>query len=155
MEKNHSEKALEYFKSGCGCAQAVILAFSDVTGLDEDTALRIGSSLGGGVGRMREVCGACTGMAIVAGLLYGSFDVNDNKAKSEHYALIQDMANRFKAQHKTIICRELLKNMADSTPNATPRTKEFYKVRPCAAFVVTAAEILDEIIEEKRNQNAF
>ncbi len=149
MKTNHPEKALEYFASGCGCAQAVLLAFSDVTGLDEDTLLRLGSSFGGGMGRMREVCGACTGMFAVAGLLYGSYDVNDNKAKSEHYALIQDMANRFKKEHQTIICRELLNNMASSTPNATPRTKEFYKVRPCAAFVVTAAKILDEIIEEK------
>lgn len=83
----HTEKAAEFFLSGCGCAQAVLAAFTDVTGLDESTALRLASSFGGGMGRMREVCGACSAMFMVAGLLYGDYDPTDVKAKSTHYAL--------------------------------------------------------------------
>ena len=114
----HTEKAAEFFLSGCGCAQAVLAAFTDVTGLDESTALRLASSFGGGMGRMREVCGACSAMFMVAGLLYGDYDPTDVKAKSTHYALIQRLADEFRKEHKTIICRELLGAMAaDRSPN--------------------------------------
>ena len=89
----HTEKAAEFFLSGCGCAQAVLAAFTDVTGLDESTALRLASSFGGGMGRMREVCGACSAMFMVAGLLYGDYDPTDVKAKSTHYALIQRLGH--------------------------------------------------------------
>lgn len=150
MESEHTKKAEELFISGCGCAQAVLAAFSDVTGLDEATSLRIASSFGGGMGRMREVCGTCSAMFMVAGLLYGGYDPMDVKAKSAHYALVQELASRFKEVHKTINCRELLGGLAaDSSPNATPRDQRFYKVRPCVKFVKTAAEILDQIINDR------
>ena len=144
------EKARELFIKGYDCSQAVFGAFCDVTGMDEDTALRLASSMGAGMGRMREVCGACSGMFMVCGLLYGYSDSSDNKAKAEHYALIQRMAEMFKEKHGTIICRELLAGLkTDTNPVPEARTEEYYKVRPCLKFVETAAEIMDRIIEEK------
>ncbi len=145
---SHSEKAVALFKSGYNCAQAVFVAFSDVTGLDEKTALMLSSSFGGGMGRMREVCGAVSGMFMVAGQLYGYSSPTDSAAIKEHYALIQRMAAKFREENGSIICRELLGIDSDgATP--TKRTDEFYKKRPCVELVKTCAEIMDEIIAEK------
>ena len=147
---NHTEKARELFLSGCNCAQAVFTAFSDVTGFDEETALKLSSSFGAGMGRMREVCGACSGMFMVCGMLYGYADVNDSKLKAEHYALIQKMAEQFKEQHNTVVCRELLAGLkTDTSPVPEARTEAYYKTRPCLKFVETAARIMDSIIAEK------
>ena len=145
---SHSEKAVALFKSGYNCAQAVFVAFSDVTGLDEKTALMLSSSFGGGMGRMREVCGAVSGMFMVAGQLYGYSSPTDNDTKKEHYALIQRMAAKFREKNGSIICRELL-GTNDSAPNPTERTDRFYKKRPCAELVAMCAEITDGIIAEK------
>lgn len=146
----HKEKARELFIKGYNCSQAVFGAFCDVTGMEEETALRLASSMGAGMGRMREVCGACSGMFMVCGLLYGYSDSNDDKAKAEHYALIQRMAAMFKEKHGTVICRELLAGLkTDTKPVPEARTEEYYKVRPCLKFVETAAEIMDMIIAEK------
>lgn len=145
---SHSEKAVALFKSGYNCAQAVFVAFSDVTGLDEKTALMLSSSFGGGMGRMREVCGAVSGMFMVAGQLYGYASPTDNDTKKEHYALIQRMAAKFREKNGSIICRELL-GTNDSAPNPTERTDRFYKKRPCAELVAMCAEITDGIIAEK------
>ena len=145
---SHSEKAVALFKSGYNCAQAVFVAFSDVTGLDEKTALMLSSSFGGGLGRMREVCGAVSGMFMVAGQLYGYSSPTDNDTKKEHYALIQRMAAKFREKNGSIICRELL-GTNDSAPNPTERTDRFYKKRPCAELVAMCAEITDGIIAEK------
>ena len=142
----HSVYAAELFVKGYNCAQAVAAAFSDVTGLDEKTSAKLASSFGGGMGRMREVCGAVSGMLMVAGILYG-YDAPNPEAQKEHYALVQELAGKFKEQVGSIICRELLQN-PPSDPKPTPRTEEFYKVRPCARFVMLAADILDEYIRE-------
>ena len=150
IQMTHAEKAAELFIEGYNCAQAVFGAFCDVTGIDEKSAMTISSSFGGGMGRLREVCGACTGAFMVAGILFGYDDPKDDLAKKEHYALIQDIANRFKERNNTIICRELLDGIAkDTLPTPTPRTEEYYKSRPCLRFVMDAADILDEIIKEK------
>lgn len=147
MNIDHAEKACNLFAEGRNCAQAVFAAFCDVTGMDEETALRLSSSFGGGMGRMREVCGACSAMFMIAGILYGYSSCGDDKEKSEHYKRIQTLAAEFKAKHGTIICRELLKNLTvDSSPIPTPRTEQYYKVRPCIRFVNSAAEILDKYI---------
>lgn len=140
----HSQRAAELFCKGYNCSQAVLVAFAEDCGIDEKTAARLSSSFGGGMGRMREVCGAVTGMFMVAGLLAG-YDENDPKEKKDsHYALIQQLAEEFKAEHSTIICRDLLGNIGKSTsPVSAPRTAEYYKTRPCVKFVVTAADILD------------
>ncbi len=148
---NHKEKAKELFIKGYNCAQSVFAAFSDVTGIDEETSLKLSSSFGAGMGRMREVCGACSGMFMVCGILYGYSSSDDPKEKTEHYALIQRMAEEFKSRTSgTVICRELLKGLkTDTSPVPEARTAEYYKVRPCLKFVEAAAEIMDRVIDEK------
>ena len=146
----HREKAEKYFCSGYNCAQAVLCAYCDITGIDESTAQRWASSFGGGMGKLREACGAVTGAFAVLGLLYGGYDVNDNKAKSEHYALVRKMAEGFKDKHGTINCEQLLKGIANAKgSDPAERTEEYYKVRPCARFVGDACDILDSIIKER------
>ena len=149
MQYDHSEKAVRLFAEGLNCAQAIFTAFADVTGMDEDLAKSLSSSFGGGMGRMREVCGTCSGMFMVAGILYGQGTESDDKLKAQHYQRIQFLAEEFRKAHETIICRDLLKGLAvTSTPVPEKRTETYYKVRPCAKFVKTAAEILDRYIEE-------
>lgn len=146
---DHADKACELFAGGSNCAQAVFGAFSDVTGMDYDLALRLSSSFGGGMGRMREVCGTCSAMFMVAGILYGLGESYSHEEKTEHYKRIQELAARFKEKHSTIICGELLKGLSvTSTPEPEKRTEHYYKVRPCVRFVRTAAEILDRYIAE-------
>ncbi len=143
---NHAEKAAELFLSGSNCAQAVILAFGDVTGLDETFAARLSCSFGGGMGRMREVCGAVSGMLMVVGLLYGYVDNGEEDCnKKAHYALVQNLAGQFREEVGSIICREILGN-PPSDPNPSPRTAEYYKIRPCARMVMVAAQVLDDYI---------
>jgi len=143
---DHSSYAAELFINGYNCAQSVAMAFSDVTGLDEKTTAKMISSFGGGMGRMREVCGAVSGMLFVAGVIYG-YDTPDQTAQMAHYARVQELAGKFKETAGSIICREILKN-PPSDPKPTPRTEEFYKQRPCVRMVVLAAQILDEYIEQ-------
>ena len=147
---SHSQRAKELFLQGYNCAQAVFIAFSDLTGYDVDDAARISSSFGGGMGRLREVCGAMSGAFMVAGCLYGYADETDKDAKTAHYALIQDIAARFIEKNGTIICRDLIGAEAnDKSAVPTDRTPDFYKRRPCVELVEIAAEIMDEIIKEK------
>ncbi|MBQ9808176.1 MAG: C_GCAxxG_C_C family protein [Ruminococcus sp.] len=149
MKYDHAEKAYELFAGGMNCAQSVFGAFSDVTGMDTELALKLSSSFGGGMGRMREVCGACSAMFMIAGILYGPGSDMDHEKKAEHYRRIQDLAGRFREQHGTIICRELLKGLnVTSTPEPERRTERYYKVRPCIRFVESAARILDEYLKE-------
>ncbi len=143
---DHSIYAAELFVEGYNCAQAIAVAFSDVTGLDKKFSAKMASSFGGGMGRMREVCGAVSGMLMVAGLLYGYEEPLEGGPK-EHYALVQELAGKFREQAGSIICREILQN-PPSDPNPTPRTAEFYKVRPCARLVMLAAQVLDNYIKE-------
>ena len=142
----HSEKAREIFNEGYNCSQAVVAAFSDITGLDFETSLKVSSSFGAGMGKMRSVCGAVTGMYIVAGLLWATTQ-SDAASKEKHYTLIQQITQRFKDMHNTVVCAELLKNLkTDTTPKPAERTQEYYKVRPCLKFVEDACDILDSII---------
>ena len=145
----HSEKAKELFMQGYNCSQAVFGAFCDVTGIEFDTAVRIASSFGGGMGRMREVCGAVSGMFMAAGMLYTADTPKDNIAKSEHYARIQQLAEVYRSSNGSIVCRDLLGlGQGKSSPNASPRTDEYYKKRPCADLVAEAAQILDDYIAQ-------
>ena len=145
---DHRYLAADLFMNDSNCAQAVLLAFGDVTGLDPKTAATLSSSFGGGMGRLREVCGAVSGMLMVAGLLYGYKDPGEqDAAKKEHYALVQELCAKFKAEAGSIICREILEN-PPSDPNPTPRTAEYYKTRPCVRLVMLAAQILDDYIAE-------
>lgn len=146
----HSEKAGELFREGYNCAQSVFTAFCDETNMDKEAALKLSSSFGGGMGRLREVCGALTGIFMVAGIKYGYSNPKDDDAKAEHYALIQELAKRFKEKNGTIICRELLDlSEKHSLPTPAKRNEEYYATRPCERFVCEAAEILDEILEQK------
>lgn len=145
---DHSQKAYELFREGCNCSQSVFAAFSDVTGIEQKTAVRMSSSFGGGIGRLREVCGAFSGMLMVAGCLYGYDNVKDYNIKSEHYKLVQELAARFKAETGSYICREHLGLTGASSPESPVRTEEFYKKRPCGNLIMTAAKIMDEYIKE-------
>lgn len=145
---DHSMIAGELFLGGCNCAQAVFLAFSDVTGMDRKLAARLSSPFGGGMGRMREVCGAVSGMLMVLGVCYGYDEtVEDDAQKKLLYQDVQALAGAFREECGSIICREILKN-PPSDPNPTPRTAEFYAKRPCARMVMTAARLLDEFIAQ-------
>ena len=149
MNYDHTEKAVALFTQGYNCAQSVFVAFSDVTSMDEELAKRLSSSFGGGMGRLREVCGTCSAMFMVAGILYGEGTETDHSVKTEHYKRIQYLAEEFRKQHETIVCRDLLKGLAvTSEPTPEKRTEQYYKVRPCVKFVRTAAEILDRYLEE-------
>ena len=154
MTYDHTDKACELFAGGLNCAQSIFVAFCDVTGMDRDLAVRLSSSFGGGMGRMREVCGTCSAMFMVAGILYGPGENFTHEEKSEHYSLIQELAARFREKHDTIICRELLKGLdVTSTPEPEKRTEQYYKARPCVRFVRTAAEILDSCLSENPPRN--
>lgn len=146
----HSQKAKDLFLDGYNCAQAVFCAFNDMTGLDFATASKLSSSFGGGLGRLREVCGAVSGMCMVAGILYGPAYPDDMQEKADHYARIQELARRFSEENGSIICRELLgfTDAANSNPVPEARTAQYYKKRPCAEMVECAARIMDEYISE-------
>ena len=147
---DHAKLAEEHFLSGCNCAQAVLYAFSDLTGLDRDTSLKLACSFGGGFGRMREVCGAFSGACMAAGLLWGYSDTETKSLKADHYALIQQMAAEFKKQNGSIICRELLEGVESSTASTpSDRTAEYYKKRPCSKISAAAAGIIDSILAER------
>ena len=140
-----AEYAAKLFYDGYNCAQAVTIAFADVTGLTEDFSAGMASSFGGGMGRMREVCGAVSGMLLVAGILYGYKGNEGDEVKKAHYARVQELAGQFREQVGSIVCREILKN-PPSDPAPTPRTEEYYKMRPCARMVYLATQILDDYL---------
>ena len=141
------EKAESLFREGCACAQAVLLAFEDLLSLDRETLMRLSSPFGGGMGRLRETCGAVSGMAFVLGALYGYDDPKVTGASATHYARVQEVAGAFKTENGSIICRELLGGNPSTGGAPEPRTAEYYKKRPCAELVGIAAEILDDYIE--------
>ena len=142
---DHRILAEQNFEAGCNCAQSVLLAFSDLTGLDDKTALAISSSFGAGMGRLREVCGAVSGMFMVAGLLYGGKASQEEKAA--HYERLQLLAARFREKNGSYLCRELLAGVpVTSGPAPEARTPEYYKTRPCKHLCGDAAELLDQYI---------
>jgi len=142
---NHASKARELFLSGCSCSQAVFGAFVGDLGIDQDTALRLASSFGGGMGGMRETCGAVSGMLMVAGLKWGYSEVGNLDVKTAHYARVRSLIESFKAEHDTIVCRELLAHLGELKKDPSVRTAEYYKQRPCAMFVETAARLIEEM----------
>lgn len=105
---NHEERAVALFKQGYNCSQSVFAAFSEELGMDQETALKISSSFGGGMGRLREVCGAVSGMFMVLGLKEGYTDPNDGSLKAQHYQKVQELAKKFEQENGSIVCRELL-----------------------------------------------
>lgn len=147
------EAAEDNFMQGYNCAQAVVLAFADILPVDADTLMRLSSSFGGGMGRLREVCGAVSGMFIVAGILRGYSGPETAAVKSGHYARIQKLAGEFEQKYGSIVCRELLGlNVKHDTPEASPRTPDFYTSRPCLAIIGDAAAILEKLLSEEVNE---
>lgn len=152
----HEEKAKALFLQGYNCTQAVVGAFCEDMGLDMEQAVRMVSGFGGGMGRLREVCGTVSGMFFVLSYYYGYSKPRDNKSKTELYARVQELASRFRADQGSIICRELL-GMAgvEASTDHVPeeRTQQYYKKRPCPGLAAFAAKLLDEYMEENPPQS--
>lgn len=146
---NKGDRAYENFLSGLNCSQAIAVAFADELGLDTETAARLSSGFGGGMGRMREVCGTFSGIVFVLSSLYGYSDPSDNATKKELYEKIRAVAGKFREDNGSIICCELLgldKPEDSATPEA--RTPEYYRKRPCPELCRYAANLLEEFIRE-------
>ncbi|MBL6516290.1 C-GCAxxG-C-C family protein [Leyella stercorea] len=144
------QRAVDNFMQGYGCCQSVVAAFADLYNLDDTMAKRIAAGFGGGVGRMRMMCGAVSGIVILAGLDRGQIDGADRKGKSMCYKVVQELLDEFKVQNGSVVCAELLglkgHEKAQSSYVASPRTAEYYKTRPCAAKVESAARIFAEYL---------
>lgn len=144
------QRAVDNFMQGYGCCQSVVAAFADLYNLDDTMAKRIAAGFGGGVGRMRMMCGAVSGIVIFAGLDRGQIDGADRKGKSMCYKVVQELLDEFKVQNGSVVCAELLglkgHEKAQLSYVASPRTAEYYKTRPCAAKVESAARIFAEYL---------
>lgn len=143
--------AKQNFMNGYNCSQAVLLAFCEDFGLEKETALKISEPFGGGMGRMREVCGTVTGMFMVIGLAMGNDNSKDNTTKKNVYKLVQELAAKFKEDNGSIICRELLGLQKTNKESYVPseRTTEYYKKRPCPELCKYAADILEDYLKEE------
>ena len=141
---NHEQKARELFTNGYNCAQSVFLAYAEEYGFDKETALKLSSSFGGGMGRLREVCGAVSAMFKKSGLKDGYTEKNNEEIKAQNYSRIQNLAHEFQAQNGSIICRELLGLDGEDNPVPSKRTAQYYHDRPCEEFVANACKILDK-----------
>ena len=146
----HAELAKQNFESGCNCAQAVLLAFSDKTGLDDATAMKLAASFGGGMGKLREVCGAVSAIFMAAGMIYADDHVPTLESKADHYKKIQTLAARFKEENGSYLCRDLLEGVPVSKDAAPEeRTEQYYKKRPCGELCAIAAQILDDYLAQE------
>lgn len=150
-----SDEAKKLFKSGANCAQAVVGSYAKECGRDFDRAMQLASSFGAGMGRLREVCGAVSGMFMVIGLKEVYRDLTSKAGKDQHYARVQALAAEFKSQTGSLICRELLglSRGADS-PVSEERTADYYKRRPCAEIVGLAAQILEDHVRASADRPA-
>lgn len=150
--ENRIQRAVELFKSGYNCSQSVVAAFADLYGFTEEQALRMSASFGGGIGRMRQTCGAACGMFLLAGLDTGAVDAEDRVGKSHNYEVVQQLAEKFRAENGSLICAELLglsTTAAHRDTQAEPRTDLYYKKRPCVEMVEIAARIFADYLIEK------
>lgn len=144
--------ARKLFREGRNCAQAVFCTFCEDFGIDFETGLKLSSSFGGGMGKLREVCGAVSGMFMIAGLKFG-YTSNDNlNEKTEHYKRIQDLAEEFKQKFGTIICREILKIDSDGYI-PSERTQKYYESRPCEECIATATKITAKLLQTNEITN--
>lgn len=144
----HSAVAEDLFRAGFSCAQAVLCAFGDVTGFSKEESARLASSFGGGIGRMREVCGALSGALMVLGLKKGYSETDDSEVIRDYYHLVQSFAADFRKKEGSIICRELLRDVKVKEGNEPEeRTEEYYRKRPCIGLVKTACDLLDEYLK--------
>ncbi|MGN1148334.1 MAG: C-GCAxxG-C-C family protein [Lachnospiraceae bacterium] len=139
--------AVALFESGYNCAQSVFAAYADLFGMEKEEALKLASPMGAGIGRMREVCGTVSAMSLLLGLKEGNADASDEEAKRRVYEKTRQMADRFKEENGSIICRELL-GIAGREQSAAPseRTKQYYMTRPCSRLVASAAQIVEDVL---------
>ena len=143
------EMAMANFYEGYNCSQSIVLAFADLIPIEKSTLLRMASSFGGGMGRLREVCGSVTGMFMIAGILYGYDGPETGQVKADHYTRIQELARRFEETHGSIVCREMLGlSVRHDVPVPEARTQEYYKKRPCPEIIGDAADLLEQYIKE-------
>ena len=144
-------RAVELFKSGFNCSQSVVAAFAPLYGYTQEQALRMSASFGGGIGRMRQTCGAACGLFLVAGLETGSTDPNDREGKAANYALVQQLGEQFKVATGSLICADLLglNKTAATPPTPEARTEQYYAKRPCSQIVEEAARIWAEYMKKK------
>lgn len=145
--KSRVEEAVRTFEEGYNCAQSVFVTYADLFGMDRIQALKLASPMGAGIGRMREVCGTVSAMAMLAGLKQGNTDPENMDAKEEIYALVREMSDRFQMESGSIICRELL-GILEREESARPqeRTEAYYSKRPCSRLIAKAAKIIEETI---------
>lgn len=152
--EERKKQAMEYFTEGYNCAQAVALSFKDMVDIDERQLAAISSGFGGGIGRLREVCGAVSGAVMIISMLYGYSDACTGKKKADLYALIQEFAKAFEEENGSIICRELRGlNVKHDSPVPEPRTQKYYETKPCTELVGSAAELLSELIKRQENSS--
>ena len=148
------QRAVDNFMAGYGCCQSVVAAFSDLYGLDETMAKKIAAGFGGGVGRLRMMCGAVSGIVMLVGLDCGQTDGSDRDGKSACYKVVQDLLEQSKQDNGSLICAEILgikgHEKAKSSYVASERTAEYYKTRPCAAKVESAARIFANYLKNKQ-----
>ena len=148
------ERAVENFMQGYGCCQSVVAAFADLYGMDEMMAKRIAAGFGGGVGRMRMMCGAVSGIVMLVGLDCGQTEGSDREGKSACYKVVQELLAQSQAENGSLICAEILglkgHEKAQCSYVASPRTAEYYKTRPCAAKVESAARIFADYLKGKQ-----
>lgn len=149
MVETRREKAIELFKQGYNCAQSVFAAYADLYDIPEDFAFRLSASFGAGVGRMREVCGCVSGMSLIAGIKTGATEGTDHDTKAHNYAVVQEMAKKFKERGGgSIVCKDLLGiKSAEGSSVPSERTQEYYKKRPCVELVGIACDIIEETFE--------
>ena len=146
-------RAVDYFMAGYGCCQSVVAAFADLYGMDETLALKVAAGFGGGVGRLRMMCGAVSGIVMLVGLDCGQTVGSDREGKSACYKVVQQLLARSEQENGSLICAEILgikgHERSNSTYVASPRTAEYYKTRPCAAKVESAARIFADYLRQK------
>ena len=149
-KEDRIQRAVELFMQGYGCCQSVVCAFSDLYGLDEEMALRVSAGFGGGVGRMRMMCGACSALVILAGLERGQTRGEDREGKAACYQLVRQLLETFRQRNGSIICAELLQmngvKAETNTSQPDERNAEYYRVRPCARKVESAARVFAEYL---------
>lgn len=151
------QRAVELFMQGYGCCQSVLCAFADRYGMDEEMALKVSAGFGGGVGRMRMMCGTCSALVILAGMEKGQTRGDDREGKAACYQLVRDLLETFRQRNGSIICAELLQmngvKAETGTSQPDERNAEYYRVRPCARKVESAARVFAEYLSNRNNQN--
>ena len=144
------QKAVDLFKSGYNCSQSVFLAYNDLFAIEDTLAATLLAPLGGGMGRLREVCGAVSASFMIIGLKYPANDPNDKPAKTRNYTAVQELAAEFRKKNGSIVCRELLGLVRkQDDPEPSDRTGAYYKRRPCADYVAVAARIVGEKLKSE------